>query len=112
MAQRVAAYCLGAFSHQLELENFVLGEGVQFELHLCHAASELRNPADALDKTRSDVCTGNGLGILTILCDQFPDGFVAVVLAGPIHLHDQRCAPFTFAIGRCPSGYISVAAFR
>ena len=70
IAQRVTAYRVGVFSHQLELEKFAL-EGVQFDLHLCPAASEMGNPADDLDKTRSDVCTGNGLGILTVLCDQF-----------------------------------------
>lgn len=65
----------------------------------------MRNPADGLDKMRSDVRTGNGLGILTVvLCDQFLDGLIVVKLAGPIHLHHQCCAPFMFAIGRGPVG--------
>ncbi|CAG4885628.1 hypothetical protein [Paraburkholderia saeva] len=65
IAQRVAAYRVGVFRHQLELEKFALGGA------LCQAASEMGNPADGLDKTRGDVCIGNGLGIPTVLCDQF-----------------------------------------
>ncbi|WP_228933736.1 hypothetical protein [Paraburkholderia saeva] len=34
----------------------------------------------------------------------FFDSFLVVVLAGPIHLHHQRCVPFTFAVGRGPVG--------